>query len=150
MICIKTCMLSTVIIFWFVSGMLVNKKTPVFTNLMNSLDDEQKQKFDRIVKERTSIFKKSLGGALILTLVLVLTLINKNMDLKKQICVVIVSSVFLMTLFYMIHPKSDYMVRHLKTQDQRDKWVKMRMDMGMKKYVGLGLGVFIYSLVNIM
>lgn len=143
-------MLSTVIIFWFVAGMLVNKKTPIFTNLMNILDDEQKQKFNMIVKERTSIFKKSLGGALILTLVLVLTLINKNMDLKKQICVVIVSSVFLMTLFYMIHPKSDYMIRHLKTQDQRDKWVKIKMDMGMKKYVGLCLGVFIYSLVNIM
>ena len=150
MLCIKTCMLSTVIIFWFVSGMLVNKKTPVFTNLMNSLDDEQKQKFDMIVKERTIIFKKSLGGALVLTLILLLNLRNKNMSLKKLICVSIVSSVFLMTLFYMIHPKSDYMVRHLKTQDQRDKWVKMKMDMGMKKYVGLGLGAFIYSLVNIM
>ena len=143
-------MLSTVIIFWFVSGMLVNKKTPVFTNLMNSLDDEQKQKFGMIVKERTTIFKKSLGGALVLTLVLLFNLRIKNMSLQKLICVSIVSSVFLMTLFYMIHPKSDYMVRHLKTQDQRDKWVKMKMDMGMKKYVGLGLGVFIYSLVNIM
>ena len=139
MICIKTCMLSTVIIFWFVAGMLVNKKTPVFTNLINSLDDEQKQKFDMIVKERTNIFKKSLGCALVLTLMLIITLRNKNMSLQKLICVVIVSSVFWMTLFYMIHPKSDYMIRHLKTQDQRDKWVKMKMDMGMKNYVGLGL-----------
>ena len=55
-----------------------------------------------------------------------------------------------MSLIYMAWPKSDYMIRHLVSQEQRDLWVKMKQNMGIKKYFGIGIGLFVYSLFKIL
>lgn len=147
MICIKTCMLSSIIIFWLLSGMLVNKKTPEYTNLLKSLNEEQKTAFDKIVQERTNIFKKSSMFSVVISLVLLIQYRNTKPQ-NKLLCLFIVSYVFVMSCIYMAWPKSDYMVRHLKTQEQRDNWINMKKNMGSKKYYGIGVGIFVYSLFN--
>ena len=149
MICIKTCMLSTVILFWLLSGMLMNKKTPEYNNLLKSLDDEQKNKLDKIVVERTNIFKISSLVSVVMTLLVLFKYRNKNTQ-NQLICLFIISYIFLMSLIYMAWPKSDYMIRHLVSQEQRDLWVKMKQNMGIKKYFGIGIGLFVYSLFKIL
>ena len=150
MICVKTCMLSSVILFWFICGMLMNKKTPEYTNLMNSLSTEQKDKFAAIVKERTHIFKIASVVSCMITLAVLYNLKGKRFSFNKHVCIFIVSFVFLMSLIYMTYPKSDYMIRHLSSQEQRDAWVNMKTNMGLKKYFGLGIGIFVYSLFSIV
>ena len=149
MICIKTCMLSTVILFWLLSGMLMNKKTPEYNNLLKSLDDKQKNKLDKIVIERTNIFKISSLVSIVMTLLVLFKYRNKNTQ-SQLICLFIISYILLMSLIYMAWPKSDYMIRHLVSQEQRDLWVKMKQNIGIKKYFGIGIGLFVYSLFKIL
>jgi len=130
--------------------MLMNKKTPEYTNMMNSLSTEQKDKFAAIVKERTHIFKIASLVSCMITLAVLYNLKGKRFSFNKQVCIFIVSFVFLMSLIYMTYPKSDYMIRHLSSQEQRDAWVNMKTNMGLKKYFGLGIGIFVYSLFNIV
>ena len=151
MICIKTCLLSTVLLFWVLSGMLVNKKTKVYTELINTFSEVQKTKLDEIIKERTSIFKKASCVSVIISLcITVWQNLLLNIKGSNNICKFIVSYVFFMSLVYMIHPKSDYMIRHLRTQDQRNTWVKLKKEMSLKRYMGIGIGLFVYSLFSII
>ena len=151
MICIKTCLLSTVLLFWILSGMLVNKKTKVYTELINTFSEVQKTKLDGIIKERTSIFKKASCVSVIISLcITVLRNLLLNVKESNLICKFIVSYVFFMTLVYMIHPKSDYMIRHLSTKDQKNTWVKLKKEMSLKRYMGIGVGLFVYSMFSII
>ena len=53
-------------------------------------------------------------------------------------------------LFYLLYPKSKYMLSYLTTDDQRAAWLDVYRGMQYKHYMGMVLGVIAYVLVSIL
>ena len=53
-------------------------------------------------------------------------------------------------LFYLLYPKSKYMLTYLTTDDQRAAWLDVYRSMQYKQYMGMVLGVIAYVLVSIL
>ena len=71
-------------------------------------------------------------------------MLNKLTMLCSVIAITFVVSYF----YYILHPKSDWMVKHLQTKTQREAWLTVYRHMQVLCHMGFGLGlvaVFLYG-----
>ena len=67
---------------------------------------------------------------------------NKNsLSNNSMVCVVGAVTLTVNYFYYMLAPKSDYMVLHLNERKQREEWQKIYRYMQVKYHVGLVLGI---------
>ena len=67
---------------------------------------------------------------------------NKNgLSNNSMMCVVGAVTLTVNYFYYMLAPKSDYMVLHLNKREQREEWQKINRYMQVKYHVGLLLGI---------
>ena len=111
----------------------------------NTLDKVQIQKYEEIIKERRDIYMKGYGlGLLVSFLILGLHYYMKSpfVKLRKSlICFIGGITLTVNYLYYMLTPKSDYMIRYLDKENQREEWLRVNKSMQFKYHVGLGLGI---------
>lgn len=103
--------------------------------------DELDKKYDEIVKERRNLY---LQGLLLgMGLASIWLLMNRKLLGKNRFYYIsIFFSVSLLTalLFYMLMPKSDYMLNYLKSPEENKAWLKMYRTMQSRYLYGLLLG----------
>lgn len=117
-------------------------------NLYKLLNSEQKSIYEKIVEERKSIYFTGYGIGLILSFVLIYVYkyIIHSADKKKLSIWLIVCMVGAITfttnyLYYILSPKTTYMIQHLENQKQIDEWLKIYRTMQVKYHIGLVLGI---------
>ena len=111
---------------------------------IQTLDSEQKIKYENIIKERRNIYFKGYGVGLVLSIIfLIMTDKLRKSNLISAGIICSVGGITLLTcyLFYIIHPKSDYMILGLSKPEQREKWLDIYRHMQLKYHMGLALGV---------
>ena len=109
--------------------------------LKNVFSDELDKKYDEIVKERRNLYLQGLilgMGLASIWLVMNRKLLGKN----RFYYISIFFSVSLLTalLYYMLMPKSDYMLNHLKSPEENKAWLNMYRTMQSRYLYGLLLG----------
>jgi hypothetical protein len=115
------------------------------------LNAQQRVAYDHIAKERLHI---SLQGY-VLGFILSLFIIYFNYQ-KKQlkpasvVCLVLATSFLTNYFYYMLSPKSDWMLNHVESKEQTQAWLYMYRNMQYYYHTGLvlgilGLGVFAYA-----
>ena len=52
------------------------------------------------------------------------------------------------TIVYIVWPKSDYMIYHLTSIEQKQAWFNIYNEMKMKKIIGMILGVIAYYILG--
>tara|TARA_B100000035_G_scaffold313268_1_gene326596 strand:+ start:2328 stop:2792 length:465 start_codon:yes stop_codon:yes gene_type:complete len=141
--CTTSCILAGAFIFasMFVSYR-VNKQT-LSSPLFQLLSNENKTRYIKIANERKNIYFKGFGLGLILSLIVLYGLNNKKNKLTKltNICFVLATSFTVNYFFYILHPKSDYMVKHLNSQDEKNAWLKIYKTMQFNYHLGFVLGL---------
>jgi hypothetical protein len=105
--------------------------SPYFTkkvdhNLKKTLDDNQAKEYQKIVSERLTLY---VG----LSVISVLRCLYKT-TLMNSICWGIVTLFIVLHLYYILSPKSKYMVTILNTQEQRNEWIKVYRTMQYRHY----------------
>ena len=111
---------------------------------IQTLDESQKIKYENIIKERRNIYFKGYAVGLVLSILfLIITDKLKKSNLMSNGIICSVGGITLLTcyLFYIIHPKSDYMILELSKDEQRSKWLDIYRHMQLKYHIGLALGV---------
>tara|TARA_X000000950_G_scaffold143246_1_gene177482 strand:- start:384 stop:866 length:483 start_codon:yes stop_codon:yes gene_type:complete len=109
---------------------LINKKQ-VVNPLVESLDIEKKEIYNNIVEERSMIYFKSIFIGIFVSLTYYLVLPRNKFFKPKSLSKFFIASISLVILYltiyftYILHPKSDYMVLHLDTEQQRVEWIKV-------------------------
>lgn len=125
--------------------------------LRNAFSEELANKYDSIVAERRNHYMFGLGLGLILAY-----FISRNIKISKGSSkkspkgssgsllevsndftrMALFLSITLMTalIFYLLMPKSDYMLNHLTTAEQNKKWLNMYRTMQRKYFMGMILG----------
>jgi hypothetical protein len=115
-------------------------------HLDNLLDKNQKEVYYKIKKERLNHFYTGLciGGLLGLGVIL------SNIQVTSKYCLAGIILLVVTSTVYCVLPKSDYMVKHLKTEEQKLAWITIYRNFVKKKIAGF-LGVIIlYFCVPLM
>ena len=98
--------------------MMFMKDDKLFSKFMNTLNDDQKNIYFKIIRERTMLY---IGG-MILGMVLGFIYLFTNKRSGLNICAFITIVFVTQIVFYKVYPKSTYMLYHLDDSKQVSAW----------------------------
>lgn len=116
----------------------------VLKRYLNTLDTRQTAIFHQVHKERMTIYLTGMVIGLLLGL-LVLSVLDKGVS---RTCAFIVTVLGTNMLYYYLHPKSTYMIKHLNTPEQVNAWQDVYRYMQYHQYFGFLLGATAYLLLT--
>lgn len=112
-------------------------------HLEKILDDKQKDTYYKIKKERLNHFYKGLGVGSLIGMGIILS----NMQVTSKYCLAGIVLIIATTMIYYILPKSDYMIRHMKTEEQKMAWMTVQRNFIKKKIAGFAGVIVLYFCV---
>ena len=98
--------------------MMFLKDHNLFLKFMNTLNNDQKGIYNKIIKERLSLY----FGGMLLGIFLGLLYLFYNKKSERSICIFIVIVFITKMIVYKGYPKSTYMLYHLDKKEQVDAW----------------------------
>ena len=111
--------------------------------LLKQLDFRQNQKYKKIKKERLYHYNIGLITSSLLGLLIYSMLSNK----KNKLCISgLVIFLFTPIIYYCL-PKSDYMIKHLNTEQQKMAWLNVSREYNKKKMLSYVGAIVLYYLV---
>jgi uncharacterized membrane protein YkgB len=132
----------------FVIGMIyfynLTDKSVIVKHYKSSLSSDLQKRYEKISQERTNI---SYQGY-ILGVILSLGIIFYNLRIKRSpmnnaalVCTVIATAFVTNYFYYMLSPKSDWMLNHLQNKEEIKAWLLMYREMQFNYHTGLVLGI---------
>tara|TARA_B110000037_G_C17088422_1_gene492964 strand:- start:1476 stop:1928 length:453 start_codon:yes stop_codon:yes gene_type:complete len=110
-------------------------------DLVNQLSDEEINIYKNIINERRNIYFMGLCLGVILSIIYILFLCKiKNNIWFKIICGIAIT----MTVnyfFYILYPKSQYMIQHLDKKSENIAWLKIYKTMQFRYHLAFLLGL---------
>ena len=106
--------------------------------LRNLFSDELDKIHEKIVIERRNHYLQGLALGLLFSYLLMsnLSIDNRFHKISLFFAITLITGV----VYYMLRPKSDYMLRHLKTQEENKAWLEVYNTMKSRYLTGLILG----------
>lgn len=142
------CSVSCIIAAVFVIGMIyfynMTGKSEIVKNYKDKLPIDLQKRYELITKERKMISYKgyALGVALSLGIIIYNTqFLSEKMSTSATICLVIATSFLTNYFYYILSPKSDWVLNHTTNQEQVKNWLKMYREMSFNYHAGLALGI---------
>ncbi len=145
MVCGITCSIGLMFLIANLYVTFTADKTKQKQEFYNTLSDDKIEKYESIINERRGIYLKGYGLGLILAFIF-LFLYEKfgGNDKRKglnKICFIGGITLLVNYFYYMLSPKTDYMVLHLNEEIQRKKWLNINKTMQFKYHIGLLMGI---------
>jgi len=132
----------------FLIGMIyfynMTDKSEIVKQYKATLPNDLQNKYDEIKKERMLISGKGYLLGVILSFVIIfynLKIKNLKMRSTTLVCTVVATAFLTNYFFYMLHPKSDWMLNYLKDSEHIKAWLKMYREMQYNYHMGLVLGI---------
>jgi len=135
--CFTSGLIGTAFIGASISTMLVNKEQS--DQLREKLSPELVAKYDAIVKERTTHYIQGLLIGMLIAYFF-LTVVLKTPNRFHRISTFFGITLFTTALYYLLRPKSDYMLNHLKTSEENKAWLSVYKNMKYRYLIGFVLG----------
>jgi uncharacterized protein YacL len=107
--------------------------------LKSTFSDDLDKVYTRIVMERRNIYIQGLLIGLFLSVVVIQTSKTK-MRYGHRIFLAFAITLFTAMVYYMLTPKSDYMLNHLKSAEHNRAWLQMYRNMQNRYMFGIILG----------
>ena len=144
MVCAISCMISTMFIVGMIYFYNMTNKSEIVKHYKNSLPSDLQKRYDNISEERRNI---SIYGY-ILGLILSLFVVFYNLKIKGRslnnfalVCIVMATCFVTNYFYYMLSPKSDWMLNHVSNQQQTRAWLLMYREMSYNYHAGLVWGI---------
>ena len=144
MACAVSCMISVIFIIGMIYFYNLTDKSTIVKYYKASLSSDLQKRYEKISKERTNI---SYQGY-ILGVILSLGIIFYNLKIKKErlntaslVCIVVATAFVTNYFYYMLSPKSDWMLDHLQNKEEIKAWLLMYREMQYNYHMGLVLGI---------
>lgn len=143
----SVCMVSLLLICaMFIRTLTFGNKEEIKT-FMNTLNVKQKLTYENIISERKTIYYMGiLLGFLCTGLFLLWSKFYKKRKLYTWInaCFSVIIMSFVTYFYYMLSPKSDYMILHLRNNEQHEEWLNVYKTMQYDYHVS-----FVYGLLSV-
>ncbi len=144
MACILSCSISTVFVIAMIYFYNATTNSEVVKHYKQSLSSDLQIRYEKIANERRAIsyYGYCLGFILSLLIVFFNVKLKKNkFDYRATVCLVLATSFVVNYFYYVLSPKSDWMLNHLQNQEQTKTWLLMYRDMQYNYHKGLVLGI---------
>lgn len=144
MVCINSCLIAVVLLSGTIATMITSKTSPNFRKFNDTLTKEQQKLYHNITVERLRIYIEGMILGLI-TGLFGLSLLPKKVDNSSKVCLFVIVCLLINMVYYRMYPKSNYMVKHLNTPEQKEAWLAIYKEMKYRHLFGmiLGLGAYI-------
>ena len=144
---ISFCVVAAIFLGASIYTMITCNKCSPFIEYEQSLNPEQKVLYKQIVEERQKIY---LTGLVLGTILAFAYLYFNKLDLNplKNSCIFVAIALITQYMYYMLYPKSAYMVNNLENKDQSSKWLAVYKTMQYKYHIGMILGLVGYFLLS--
>ena len=144
MACLLSCAISAIFIIGMIYFYNMTNKSKIVQAYKEKMPPDLQKLYQKISDERMRI---SYQGY-ILGFILSLFVIFYNFKIKgfkmgntSLVCTVIAVSFLTNYFYYMLSPKSDWMLNHMNSQDQVKGWLLMYREMQFNYHAGLALGI---------
>jgi hypothetical protein len=144
MVCTTSCIVAGAFVISSIFVSLRVDKSTLKDPLFQLLSNENKQRYVTIANERKNIYLKGFGLGFIISIFALFVLNNNKMfkvNKLVNICFVLATSFSVNYFFYILHPKSDYMVLHLKDDEEKQAWLDIYKTMQFNYHLGFALGL---------
>ena len=143
---VKCCAMSCGIAATLIAGMAyctyMGNRTKLVQDYMLTLTPEQQQIYAKIVAERRGIYLRGFGWGLLLS-ALMLGIHHQYLTMSRAVLLCNVAAITLATnyFYYILSPKSDWMVLHFNKGPDATNWLRVYRGMQVNYHVGLVLGI---------
>jgi uncharacterized protein YacL len=144
MVCLTSCLAATFFIVSTIYMQNVMEKSQVIQQYKKQLPTDLQNIYQRITEERQQINVYGYVLGLIISLVIILynyRLKQNKLATFSTICLVVTISFMTHYFYYMLSPKSTYMLEHIKSPEQTQAWLKMYKTMQYYYHSSLFLGL---------
>ena len=144
MACAISCMVSAIFIIGMIYFYNMTDKSEIVKHYKSSLSSDLQKRYDKISKERLMISYQGYAFGVILSLGIIfynLKIKGKKMSNTSLVCTVIATAFVTNYFYYMIHPKSDWMLDHLQNKQEIKAWLQMYREMQYNYHMGITLGI---------
>lgn len=139
MACAVSCMISAVFIIGMIYFYNRTDKSEIVKQYKEQMSPELQDRYDKITKERRMISCQGYIVGIILSLFIIFYRGIKNTF--SLVCTVMATCFLTNYFYYMLHPKSDWMLNHVETQEEVKAWLEMYKEMQFNYHAGLVLGI---------
>ena len=149
MVCSITCSIAAVFLIGKIYFYNATQNSKVVQHYRHKLPTNLQHLYDKLSNERLNI---SIYGY-ILGFILSLFIIFYNLRLKREklsntslVCIVITTCFLTNYFYYMLTPKSDWMLNHINNPEQTKLWLQLYRTMSVYYHTGLVLGIIAVGL----
>jgi hypothetical protein len=140
MVCSISCSIATVFIIGMIYFYNATSKNATVIHYRSKLNTHQREAYDRIAKERLNISIQGYGLGFFLSM-LIIYFFKKELKSTSLVCLVLATSFLTNYFYYMLSPKSDWMLNHVESKGQTQAWLQMYRTMQYYYHFGLVLGI---------
>jgi len=144
MACAVSCMISAIFIIGMIYFYNLSDKSEIVKHYKSSLSSDLQKRYEKITKERTTISYQGYALGVILSLGIIfynLKIKHSRMNSTALVCTVIATAFVTNYFYYMLSPKSDWMLNHMSNQQEVKSWLLMYREMQYNYHMGLVLGI---------
>ena len=142
--CSISCFIAAVFLIAMIYFNIATLNSKVVKHYKKSLHSDLKVLYDKIAKERLSISMWGYALGLVFSIIIIFynTRIKGNrLGAKSLVCIVIATSFLTNYFYYILSPKSDWMLNHLNSPEDNKAWLEMYREMQYSYHLGLVLGI---------
>ena len=140
-----TCSISCIISAIFVIGMIyfynATDKSATVKQYKSKLPMDLQKKYEKITSERRTISYHGYIIGFILSLGILFYNTNKHKMNISLVCTVMTTCFLTNYFYYMLSPKSDWMLNHTTNQDQVNAWLILYREMSFHYHLGIVFGI---------
>lgn len=142
--CSTTCLIAVALIIATIYFQNATTKSKIVQEYKKQLPSNLQNLYEKISNERLRLnyFGYTLG--LILSLIIILynyTAKRNKLTTTSLVCLVIVVSFFTNYFYYILSPKSTYMLDHINSPEQTKAWLTMYRTMQFNYHFGFVVGI---------
>jgi hypothetical protein len=141
MACAISCMVSAVFVIGMIYFYNMTDKSKIVKHYKLFLSNDLQKRYDRITKERTIISYQGYILGVILSLGIIFYIKKERLTTSASVCIVIATAFVTNYFYYILHPKTDWMLNHMDNQEEVKAWLIMYREMQYNYHMGLVLGI---------
>ena len=144
MACSVSCMISAVFIIGMIYFYNRTDKSEIVKRYKETMPVELQKRYEKISKERMMLSYYGYGLGLLFSLLIIFYNVKIKANKMKTfplVCTVIATCFLTNYFYYILSPKSDWMLNHTTNQDQVKAWLVMYREMSYNYHAGLALGI---------
>ena len=136
--CIPTCLVSLIFILGMIYFYNATSSSKVVKHYKDTLPSNLLERYNKISNERMRI---SYFGYILGLVISLIIIINRKMSNQTKVCVTIVVTFVTNYFYYILSPKSDWMLYHINSSEQIKSWLTMYREMQYNYHLGIVFGI---------